>query len=404
MIAISRLLASWPPNSAGSAHRSQPGRIGAPTHLTQQVFPLLAWHPVVLEVGSGPLAPVIEEAHVVVALLERNDLGLDERIEPVERFLDVGGDREVHPCTVRAKDSTMPTGRSLVSTCVARAALAGNPSDGYGGAVVAIPLHDLSAMASISENDRFIVRASNVQLAHLLQATADAFTEARSELPSVTLSASTSIPRSVGLAGSSALVIAALRGLAAWIGHRWEPIELAELALSVERDRLGIEAGLQDRLVQAVGKPISMTFDPVSYHELVLPNTMTLFVAWNPHGSQPSDTLHRSLRRRFDGGDPLVESAMGELVAQATRARKAIELGDMLVLGDAIDRSFDLRASITEIDSTQQMLIDLGRAAGAAVNSAGSGGSVVGLTSQVDDVPALQSSYEQHGFEFLLLE
>lgn len=223
-------------------------------------------------------------------------------------------------------------------------------------------------------------------------------------LPDVTLSASTSIPRSVGLAGSSALVIAALRALAAWVNHRWDQIELAELALSVERDRLGITAGLQDRLVQAVNRPVSMTFDPVAYHELVLPETMTLFVAWDPHGSQPSDTLHRSVRRRFDGGDPRVESVMLELAAQATRARKAIEHGDMLVLGDAMDRSFDLRASISDIDAAQQMLVDLGRAASAAINSAGSGGSVVGLTSQVDDVAALQSSYERHGFEFLVLE
>ena len=298
----------------------------------------------------------------------------------------------------------MPTGRSLVSTCVARAALAGNPSDGYGGAVVAVPVNDLAAMASVTEADRFTIRAGNRDLAQLLKASADAFSEAQGALPDVTLSASTSIPRSVGLAGSSALVIATLRALAALVNHRWEPIELAELALSIERDRLGIAAGLQDRLVQAVNRPVSMTFDPVSYHELALPTTMTLFVAWNPHGSQPSDTLHRSLQRRFDGGDPQVESAMHELAVQASRARKAIEHGDMLVLGDAMDRSFDLRASITEIDSTQQMLIDLGRAAGAAVNSAGSGGSVVGLTSQVDDVPALRSSYEDHGFELLLLE
>lgn len=291
-----------------------------------------------------------------------------------------------------------------MSTCVARAALAGNPSDGYGGAVVAVPIDDLAAMASVSENERFLVRASNRDLAQLLQATADAFSEAHGTLPDVTLSASTSIPRSVGLAGSSALVIAALRALAAWSNHRWDPIELAELALSVERDRLGIAAGLQDRLVQAVNRPLSMTFDPVSYQELTLPNTMTLFVAWNPHGSQPSDTLHRSLRRRFDAGDPQVESAMAELADQAARAQKAIEQGDMFVLGDAMDQSFDLRASITDIDSTQQMLVDLGRAVGAAVNSAGSGGSVVGLTCQVGDVPALQSSYEQHGFEFLVIE
>ncbi len=78
------------------------GRISGAAHLTQQVLPLLAWYAVVLEVGSSPLPAVVEEPHVVVALLERNDLGLDERIEPVERVLDGGRDRKVHECTVGA--------------------------------------------------------------------------------------------------------------------------------------------------------------------------------------------------------------------------------------------------------------------------------------------------------------
>ena len=104
MIAISRLLASRPPNSAGSASRSQPGGVGAPAHLAQQLLPLLARHAVVLEVGARPLAPVVEEAHVVVLRLERDDLALDERVEPIERRLDVGRDREVHGCD-RTRDA-----------------------------------------------------------------------------------------------------------------------------------------------------------------------------------------------------------------------------------------------------------------------------------------------------------
>ena len=269
---------------------------------------------------------------------------------------------------------------------------------------MAIPVHDLKAMASATEADEFSIRASDTSLHRLLAAAADGFAGAQGALPTVTLSASTSIPRSVGLAGSSALVIAALRALAAWTGHRWAPLELAELALAVERDRLDISAGLQDRLVQAVGTPLSMTFDPVGYRELTVPDDLLLFVAWNPHGSQSSDTVHRSLRRRFDGGDPDVHTAMRELGVQAARARRAIEDHDVVLLGEAMDRSFDLRASMIEIDSTQQMLVDIGRTSDAAVNSAGSGGSVVGLARRAEDITKLQAEYERNGFEFLPIE
>ena len=288
----------------------------------------------------------------------------------------------------------------MVSTCPARAALAGNPSDGYGGAVVALPVPDLQAMASATEADVFSIRANDPDLAALLTATADAFAEVHGELPAVTLSASTSIPRSVGLAGSSALVIAALRSLAAWVRRRWDVMELAELALSVERDRLDIEAGLQDRLVQSAGDLVTMRFDPPEHRVLHCPVDLALFVAWSVDAGEPSTTVHRSLRRRFDAGDPGVVDAMRDLTAQADRASDAIESGDRGLLGNTMNRSFDIRASIAPIDELQRRLIDTGRRDGASMNSAGSGGSVVGLARDPDHLETMRTAYDREGFEF----
>ena len=45
-----------------------PGRVGPAAHLAQQLLPLRARDAAVLEVGAGPLAPVVEEADVVVLL------------------------------------------------------------------------------------------------------------------------------------------------------------------------------------------------------------------------------------------------------------------------------------------------------------------------------------------------
>lgn len=298
----------------------------------------------------------------------------------------------------------MPTGRSVATTCPARAAVAGNPSDGYGGAVVAITIDELCAMAAISEADRFSVHATDGELGRLLGATAGAFGEIHGELPPVTLSASTEIPRSVGLGGSSALVIAALRALAAWTGHRFPTVELAQLALSIERDRLGIEAGLQDRLVQAAGGLVAMTFDPITFDVLTPSDDLPLFVAWSPTSAEPSDTVHRSLRRRFDAGDPHVHETMTELAGQAALARRAILDDDRSLLGAAMNHSFDLRTRIIDVAPAQRGLVDVGRRLGAAVNSAGSGGSVVGLARDAVDLAALRSAYERAGSRFLTLE
>lgn len=295
----------------------------------------------------------------------------------------------------------MPTGRSIVSTCPARAALAGNPSDGYGGAVVAVPIVDLAAFASVDPADTFSVRATDPDLKRLLSATADAYSASIAPLERGTLSATTTIPRSVGLAGSSALIIASLRVLAETTGHRFEPIELAELALAVERERLGVEAGLQDRLVQSVGEPVSMEFDPVGFAVLDVPTRLPMFVAWSDGGSETSDTVHRSLRRRFDAGDVHVRTSMTGLADQARSAAAAIERGDLPALAATINRTFEIRALMIDIDPVTLALAEVGRRAGAAVNTPGSGGSVVGLAPTHGHVERVVEAFEAAGYEAL---
>lgn len=297
----------------------------------------------------------------------------------------------------------MPTGRSVVATCPARAALAGNPSDGYGGAVVAVPVPDLFATVATSESGVFGIHTDDTELRRLLSVTADAYATSVGPLPTVTISASTTIPRSVGLAGSSALVIATLRSLGGWTEHRWDRVALAELALSVERERLGIAAGLQDRLVQAVGHPVLMRFEPVSFATLDLPEDLPLYVAWHLAAAAPSDTVHRSLRRRFDAGDDVVVETMRVLAVQAERAHRGLAARDASLLGDAMDRSFDLRVAITEVGERQRRLVDIGRRLGASVNSAGSGGSVVGLAPETAQLDRLRAAYESIGAGFVEL-
>lgn len=296
---------------------------------------------------------------------------------------------------------TVGNGRSVTASCSARAALAGNPSDGYGGAVVAVPVPDLRATAAATHAERFSVDDRDPELHRLLQATADAFVEHVGRLPPVHLSASTSIPRSVGLAGSSALVIATLRALGGAVEYRWDRLELAQLALAVERDRMGITAGLQDRLVQSVDEPLAMEFDPIGYEILHLGSDATLFVAWDPAAAETSDTVHRALKRRHRADDPLVRTGMAALADEARRAAAAIAANDLGELGRAMNATFDLRRSMIDVSPLQVELVEVGRRAGAAVNSAGSGGSVVGLAKDEDHLARLQTAYEAAGSEFV---
>ncbi len=98
----------------------------------------------------------------------------------------------------------MPT--PAVAFVPARAGLAGNPSDLYGGAVLAVPIPSLRAQVEIVDAPTTQVAGHEDGL-RLIEAAV-----ARGPSPGspFALRWITDIPRSVGLAGSSAIVIATL--------------------------------------------------------------------------------------------------------------------------------------------------------------------------------------------------
>ena len=110
----------------------------------------------------------------------------------------------------------------------------------------------------------------------------------------------TAIPRHVGLGGSSAIVIATLRATRSLHGIDLPEPELAELALAVEVEDLGIAAGLQDRVAQAYGGLTFMEFAPgageTAYERLDPSLLPPLLVAWQSSAAAESGSVHAPLR------------------------------------------------------------------------------------------------------------
>src|SRR5207244_4841394 len=121
------------------------------------------------------------------------------------------------------------------------------------------------------------------------------------EPPPVRMRCATTIPERVGLAGSSGIVVAALRALASASGVQLTPGQLATAALEAETEELGIAAGPQDRVVQAHGGLVAMDFDPrhgpagavESLDPALLP---PLFVAWQRRPAASSGVFRAELR------------------------------------------------------------------------------------------------------------
>ena len=65
----------------GDREAQMAGGVGQILGLAQQRFPFVPRQAAILEIGARPFAAVVEEADVVVGLLQRLDLALDERVE-----------------------------------------------------------------------------------------------------------------------------------------------------------------------------------------------------------------------------------------------------------------------------------------------------------------------------------
>jgi glucuronokinase len=213
------------------------------------------------------------------------------------------------------------------------------------------------------------------------------------------LSFATDIPRQVGLAGSSAIVVAALRALARWFGLEVGPESVAELALRAETEELGITAGPMDRVVQAHEGLLSMDFRPPGSRERLDPAVLpALFIAWDAEPGEPSGAIHDRVRARWERGDAEVIAVVEALAALADEGAEALRTRDVTRLRRLVERNFDLRASVWGLAPRDAELAAIGRREGAAVKLAGSGGAALGVLHDEHHYDALASAYREAGF------
>jgi glucuronokinase len=296
----------------------------------------------------------------------------------------------------------------------ARAGLIGNPSDGYFGKTISFVIRNFRATVRLWESPHFeilpthgdLARFDNIQSflrdvklngyyggLRLMKAAVKKFHEyARQngrELhnKNFTLSFESDIPRLVGLSGSSAIVVATFRALMKFYDYEIPLYLQPQLILSVEKDELGISAGLQDRVIQTHEGMVYMDFDRKlletrGYGEYVplKPQKMPpLYVAYDPERAEVSDIPHRNLRELYNRGDLAVVGAMQKYRELTDRAKVALMAGEWDALSQVMNENFDLRRTIMPIVPENLRMVEAARSTGASAKFAGSGGAITGL-------------------------
>lgn len=298
----------------------------------------------------------------------------------------------------------------------ARAALVGNPSDGYHGRTIALSVPNFWAEVVLYEWDSVDIvlaaddraRFSSVHdLAkdvaqhgyyggiRLIKATIKTFVE-HCKRQNITLHDrnfsiryATNVPKQVGLAGSSAIIVATLRCLMKFYDVDIPPPAQPSLVLAVERDELRIGAGLQDRVIQVYEGLMYMDFarnhehtvagwPAYHYERLDRAALPPLYLAHHDGLSEPTEIFHNDIRGRFDRGEPDVVNGMREAADLAKCARQVLIAGELTRLPSLIDANFEVRRRIYKLPAWQTQMVDTPRRVGASANFAGSGGAVVG--------------------------
>lgn len=302
----------------------------------------------------------------------------------------------------------------------ARAGLLGNPSDGFFGKTISISVRNFGASISLYESPQlkielqeqdgssfrsiFDLRDSVSMLGYnggvpLIKAGIKRFVdyceEEHIKLPNknFTVVYRSSIPRQVGMSGSSAILVALMRALMQFYRIQIPAEILPNLVLAAESEELSIAAGLQDRVIQCYEGCIFMDFDrdlidTRGYGEYfridpaLLPK---IYVAYNTQLSKVSGKIHSDVKARFNRGDTAVIDTMNRIAGLAKEGKELLLEGKSDQLHDLVNQNFDLRRTIYNISENNIRLIETARACGASAKFAGSGGTIIG-TYKDDDM------------------
>jgi len=201
------------------------------------------------------------------------------------------------------------------------------------------------------------------------------------------------VPFGSGLAGSSAIIIAATRAFNEFYNLGLDKYEVAEFSLRVETEELGIAAGFQDRYAISFGGVTYMDFSGKEYMReddsygkveqfdiFDIPFFLSLGV--KPKGS--SSGVHNSLRKRFlmGGNDAVqIKNEMDRIAGLAEEGKEYLLCRDWNNFGALMWENTCLRERLCPHLPMDLKMINSAMKLGAlGAKVAGSGGAIVILS------------------------
>jgi D-glycero-alpha-D-manno-heptose-7-phosphate kinase len=228
-----------------------------------------------------------------------------------------------------------------------------------------------------------------------------------------TLITESTAPPGSGLGTSASLGVSLLGALARYVGKPHVQSDIAELASSIERNRLGIRGGKQDHYASALGGLEFMEFrgsdvKPARLHVAsnVLREIESNLVLIYTGKSRLSGDIHSRVLEAYESGKGPTRDAIEEMKEISRKMRDALLLGDLEPLGKLMSLNWDCQKALHPDVTNEQIdrLFEVARGAGATGGKAcgaGGGGCLVFLSGPHDTHRLKQAFRKMEGIEVL---
>jgi galactokinase/mevalonate kinase-like predicted kinase len=315
----------------------------------------------------------------------------------------------------------MNSERQIICSAPGRAGIIGNPTDMYGGSVLSCSV-SMRARVALTPADTLTLvtngQECNISSREDLRPRRDLFDLARAILDYMRLPRlacrveyESEIPLRSGLAGSTALVVALLKGLLAWQGQSLNPYRLAEMARYIELNHLKVVCGYQDAYMCTFGGLNYMDFRGKQFYREAEAELLATIEPLAPYVEQlplvlgftgvrhSSGAVHKPIRERWLEGEPAVVAGYRRITEIARLGKKAILHEDWPLLGELMNENHTIQRDLGGSGESNERLIAAALEAGALgakLAGAGDGGTIIALWLD-DDISPLEKALRQAG-------
>ena len=279
----------------------------------------------------------------------------------------------------------------------------------YGRPALAVPVTQVNATATVSENSRggIMVEAPNINLSvelsslapdHPLAAVIHSVfsTLGISNPPACTVYLQSTIPVASGLGSGAAVSVAIIRALSAFLGQPLPDEQVNMLAFEAEKLYHGTPSGI-DNTVVTYAKPVYfIKRKPIKTFRVGAP--FTIMIA-DTGISAPTKESVDAVRKLWEADKPRWEKIFTRVGEIVWNARQSIECGETAELGRLMDANHALLQEMTVSSVELDQLVEAAResgALGAKLSGGGRGGNMIALV-QKENAPLVARALSSAG-------